>query len=184
LWGQFWGSRRNPPGEEASGSCANDGRIVSDESVESSAAPSKRPSWDEYFLALAEQVSTRSPDPHTKHGCVLVDAGKRVVSTGYNGPVSGLPHELVPIVRPDKYDWFIHAEDNAVAFARCDLRGTTAYVTGTPCAACFRRLLQVGVRRIVQGARSSACLSDREIQACRSMASALGVVWDTLDIAV
>jgi dCMP deaminase len=140
---------------------------------------SSRPSWDHYFLTLAEQISTRSPDPHTKHGCVLVDAGKRVLSTGYNGPVSGLPNDLVPTERPDKYDWIIHAEDNAVAFARCDLRNTTAYVTGTPCAPCFRRLLQVGVRRIVQGTRNSACLSDREIAACRTMASALGVEWVT-----
>ncbi len=139
-----------------------------------------RPSWDEYFLAIAEQVSRRSPDPNTKHGCVLVDTSKRIVSTGYNGPVSGLPHELVPTQRPDKYDWYVHAEDNAVAFARCDLRGTTAYVTGTPCAACFRRLLQVGVRRIVHGDRSSACLNEREIAACHAMADTLGVIWEEL----
>ncbi|MHC5001742.1 MAG: deoxycytidylate deaminase [Planctomycetota bacterium] len=137
----------------------------------------ERPSWDEYFLDLAEQVSRRSPDPSTKHGCVLVDADRRVISTGYNGPVSGLPHELVPLERPAKYDWFIHAEDNAVAFARCDLREATAYVTGTPCAACFRRLLQVGIRRIVQGDRQAACLTDAEMQACRAMANALGVEW-------
>ena len=142
--------------------------------------PESRPNWDEYFLAIAEQVSRRSPDPNTKHGCVLVDQGKRVLSTGYNGPVSGLPHELIQFERPAKYDWFIHAEDNAVAFARCDLRGTTAYVTGTPCAACFRRLLQVGVRRIVQGSRESACLNDRERAACRHMADALGVEWATI----
>lgn len=140
-----------------------------------------RPSWDEYFLAIAEDISRRSPDPNTKHGCVLVDSSRRIVSTGYNGPVSGLPHDLVKFERPDKYDWFIHAEDNAVAFARCDLRGATAYVTGTPCAACFRRLLQVGVRRIVQGGRQSACLSDREMQACRSMATALQVEWITIE---
>lgn len=143
--------------------------------------PPARPSWDDYFLALAEQVSIRSPDPSTKHGCVLVDSGKRVLSTGYNGPVSGLPHDLVPATRPEKYDWYIHAEDNAVAFARCDLRGSTAYVTGTPCAPCFRRLLQVGVRRIVHGSRESACLSDREINACRAMAAALGVEWVTIE---
>lgn len=142
--------------------------------------PAPRPSWDEYFLAIAEQVSRRSPDPNTKHGCVLVDTSKRIVSTGYNGPVSGLPHDLVPTQRPDKYDWYVHAEDNAVAFARCDLRGTTAYVTGTPCAACFRRLLQVGVRRIVHGDRSSACLNEREIAACHAMADTLGVVWEEL----
>lgn len=139
--------------------------------------PDGRPSWDEYFLTLADQVSRRSPDPNTQHGCVLVDDDKRVISTGYNGPVAGLPHDVVPLERPAKYDWFIHAEDNAVAFARCDLRGATAYVTGTPCAACFRRLLQVGVRRIVQGKRESACLNDEQREACRTMADALGVSW-------
>ena len=139
-----------------------------------------RPNWDQYFLGIAEQVSRRSPDPNTKHGCVLVDAGRRVLSTGYNGPVSGLPHDLIRFERPDKYDWFIHAEDNAVAFARCDLRGATAYITGTPCVACFRRLLQVGVRRIVQGERQSACLTDRERDACLRMAEALGVEWVTI----
>jgi dCMP deaminase len=136
-----------------------------------------RPNWDRYFLDLAEQVSRRSPDPHTKHGCVLVDDGRRVLSTGYNGPLSGLAHDVVPSERPDKYDWYIHEEDNAVAFARCDLRGTTAYITGTPCVACFRRLLQVGVRRIVHGTRQSACLGEREFEACRVMASSQEVEW-------
>jgi dCMP deaminase len=134
-----------------------------------------RPSWDEYFLVLAEQVSRRSPDPSTKHGCVLVDQDKRVISTGYNGPISGLPNDMVPLTRPEKYDWFIHAEDNAVAFARCDLRGATAYVTGQPCAACFRRLLQVGVRRIVYASRQSACITSTETEAIRKMADALKV---------
>jgi dCMP deaminase len=133
------------------------------------------PEWDAYFLAIAEAVSRRSPDPSTKHGCVLVDAGRRVVATGYNGPVAGLPNDLVPLERPAKYDWLIHAEDNAVAFARCDLRGSTAYVTGPPCSACFRRLLQVGVRRIVHAGRTSACISDSESAACDTMARALGV---------
>jgi dCMP deaminase len=134
-----------------------------------------RPSWDDYFLQLAEQVSRRSPDPSTKHGCVLVSPDKRVISTGYNGPVAGLPNELVPLDRPAKYTWFIHAEDNAVAFARADLRGCTAYVTGRPCAACFRRLLQVGVRRIVYAGRESACIAPDEIEACATMAAALNV---------
>lgn len=131
-----------------------------------------RPTWDEYFLTIAEQVSRRSPDQHTKHGCVLVDKDHRVISTGYNGPVSGLPNEMVPLTRPEKYNWFIHAEDNAVAFARCDLTGATAYVTGPPCAACFRRLLQVGVSRIVYGDRLSACIDDAEWEACKLMAAA------------
>jgi len=151
---------------------------------QSTSAPSDqapRPSWDEYFLTLTEQISQRSPDPNTKHGCILVDSDKRVLSTGYNGPVSGLPHDLINFERPAKYDWFIHAEDNAVSFARCDLSGGTAYVTGTPCAACFRRLLQVGIRRIVHGSRQSACLTDREFDACCAMAKALEAEWVAFD---
>ena len=139
------------------------------------ALPQERPSWDQYFLVLAEQVSRRSPDPNTKHGCVLVDRDHRVVSTGYNGPVGGLPNEVVPLTRPEKYLWFIHAEDNAVAFSRGDLRGATAYVTGRPCAACFRRLLQVGVRRIVYAGRESACISPEEMTACSLMSKLLNV---------
>jgi dCMP deaminase len=135
----------------------------------------KRPSWDEYFMQLAEDVSKRSPDPHTQHGCVLVDTDNRLISTGYNGPVKGLPHGLVPLTRPEKYAWFIHAEDNAVSFARCDLRGATAYVTGPPCSSCMRRLLQVGVCRIVYGDRQSACVDQNEKDACRIMAEALEV---------
>ena len=134
-----------------------------------------RPSWDEYFMAIAEQVSRRSPDAHTKHGCVLIDRDHRLISSGYNGPVAGMPNTMVPLTRPEKYNWFIHAEDNAVAFARCDLRGATAYVTGPPCAACFRRLLQVGVTRIVYGDRQSACITDVEWDACKKMAHALNV---------
>ena len=141
----------------------------------------ERPSWDDYFMAIAEQVSRRSSDPHTQHGCVLVDRDNRVISTGYNGPVAGLPNGMVPMTRPEKYDWFIHAEDNAVAFARCDLTGATAYVTGPPCSACLRRLLQVGVRRIVYGDRQSACISDLEKDACSRMAAALDVEIEIMD---
>ena len=43
-----------------------------------------------------------------------------------------------------------------------------------------RRLLQVGVRRIVHGDRSSACLNERELAACHAMADTLGVVWEEL----
>lgn len=139
-----------------------------------------RLAWDRYFLDLAEAVSRRSPDPSTRHGCVIVDADRRVVSTGYNGPVATLPNSLVPVSRPDKYNWFIHAEDNAVCFARCDLRGATAYVTGQPCAACFRRLLQVGVRRVVHAGRHTHSITEAERAACRAMAEALGVEVDTI----
>ncbi len=118
--------------------------------------------WDRYFLEIAEVVSTRSPDPNTKHGCVLVDKNNRVLSTGYNGPIQGLPEGLVEFERPQKYLWMIHAEDNAVTFSKCDLTDSVAYITGRPCIQCLRRLVQAGVCRIVFGTREAKCITDEE----------------------
>ena len=118
--------------------------------------------WDQYFLKIADVVSQRSPDPNTKHGCVLVDKNNRVLSTGYNGPIHGLPHELIEWERPQKYLWMIHAEDNAVTFSKCDLTDSTAYITGRPCVSCFRRLVQAGVRRVVFGTREASCITEEE----------------------
>ncbi|MFO8110241.1 MAG: cytidine/deoxycytidylate deaminase family protein [Thermoplasmata archaeon] len=51
----------------------------------------KRPTVDEYFMAMAELVSERSTCLRRKVGAVLVK-DKMVLSTGYNGAPKGLPH--------------------------------------------------------------------------------------------
>lgn len=121
-----------------------------------------KPSWDEYFTKMAVLVSSRSPDPSTKHGCVIVNERNVVVSTGYNGPVNGIDDTQVVLTRPEKYAWLIHAEENAVLFATCPLKGCTAYITGPPCSACFRRFCQVGIVRVVCGSVRSASLTSEE----------------------
>tara|TARA_R110002074_G_scaffold70206_1_gene163127 strand:- start:5 stop:430 length:426 start_codon:yes stop_codon:yes gene_type:complete len=131
--------------------------------------------WDAYFYDIANAVSARSPDPDTKHGCVIVDKERRVVSTGYNGPIKEFPNERVEYTRPQKYLWMIHAEDNAVTFARKDLSDTTAYITGHPCCNCFRRLVQAGVKRVVYGTRMSKCLDPDELRVCDTISKELGI---------
>jgi len=126
-------------------------------------------------MKIADDVSLRSPDPHTKHGCVLVDANNRIISTGYNGPIKGLDHRLVELKRPHKYNWMIHAEDNAVLFAKCNLEGCTAYITGHPCADCFRRLVQAGIRRICYGDRMSACITPEHFKVCSDVCKNLKI---------
>lgn len=124
---------------------------------------STRPSFDQTFMAMAYVLSNRSPDPTTKHGAVLVDAGNAVISMGYNGPVRGVevPQGALETREPGgKYDWMIHAEDNAICFADpTRLDGATLYVTGRPCTGCGRRALQHGVTRIVYGGVTSVCTS-------------------------
>jgi len=137
--------------------------------------------WDHYFLRIAEAVSQRSPDPNTKHGCVLVDKNNRVLSTGYNGPIQGLPSELLEWERPQKYLWMIHAEDNAVTFAKCDLEGSTAYITGRPCVPCLRRLIQAGVSRVVFGSREAKCITEEEKRVTDIVVSAKNISYIMLN---
>jgi dCMP deaminase len=108
-----------------------------------------RPSWDEYFLNIAEAVAARSHDAETKVGCVIVDAEHRVLATGYNGYPPGYNDELLPNIRPYKYKYMVHAEMNAIASSRADLRGGTLYCTSTPCNDCAKAIVTAGIKRVV-----------------------------------
>lgn len=121
-----------------------------------------RPSWDEYFMDIAELASSRSHDPDTKHGCVLVDPRNVQVGMGYNGYPRGCGEEQFPDSRPEKYDYMLHAETNAILNSGdlSRLCGGTAYVTGMPCSRCLLELVQVGIKRIVVGSVESACVTD------------------------
>ena len=131
--------------------------------------------WNDYFLGIAEAVSKRSPDPNTKHGCVIVDSQNRILSTGYNGPVQGIDTSLVDFTRPGKYMWLLHAEDNAVTFSKCDLTNARVYVTGHPCIGCFRRLAQAGISEVYYGDRYSKCVTDGEMFIIRQIAKSKGM---------
>lgn len=104
--------------------------------------------WKEYFNQLAHTVSIKSKDPSTKVGCVLVDKDNRVVSQGYNGFVANSDESKLSWARPIKYHTIIHAEMNALLYARQDLRGAKAYITHAPCDSCLKHLLQAGVTEI------------------------------------
>lgn len=111
----------------------------------------KRPSWDEYFLNIAETVSARSHDGETQVGCVIVDDNRRILATGYNGFPPGCDDRELPNLRPDKYPFMVHAEMNAIASSRQDLRGATLYVTYTPCRDCVKALITAGIKNVVYG---------------------------------
>jgi len=51
----------------------------------------RRPSWDDYFLELADAASRRATCDRGKSGCVIV-RDKQVLATGYVGSPAGLPH--------------------------------------------------------------------------------------------
>ena len=110
----------------------------------------KKLSWDEYFMNIAETVATKSKDPSSKMGCVIVDKNKRVVSLGYNGLVQGAEESKMTLKeRPMKYYFAIHSEMNALIFAHQDLTGCTIYNRVATCEDCLKYCLQAGIKRFV-----------------------------------
>ena len=108
-----------------------------------------RPSWHEYFFEIATLVATRATCDRAHVGCVIVK-DKHILSTGFNGSVSGAPHcdDEGHFMEDGHCIRTSHAEANAVAQAAklgIGLAGSTAYVTHRPCLGCARLLLQAGV---------------------------------------
>ena len=100
---------------------------------------------------MARTVAEMSKDPSTKVGAVIVDAKKRIVSTGYNGFARGIADTDERLNdREMKYKLVIHAERNAMIFAKWDLAHCTIYTFPlAPCAPCASLMIQSGIIRVV-----------------------------------
>lgn len=103
-------------------------------------------------MDLAATVATRSPDPKTQVGAVLVDQTDRVVGTGFNGPPAGFPDsQLDWDKREDSlYHRIVHAEMNAILYSgsRYDERAKL-YVTMSPCKDCIKLIAAAGIKTII-----------------------------------
>ena len=112
----------------------------------------ERPSWDDYFMATAVLLSTRSPCERLHVGCLLVSGGarsNRIIAAGYNGFLPGSPH--VSRVRDGHEQATVHAEQNAVADAArrgSSLEGCIVYVTHYPCINCAKILSAAGISEV------------------------------------
>jgi dCMP deaminase len=114
----------------------------------------EKPEWDDYFMGIALVASTRSIDPSAKHGCVIVDDKKRILSIGYNGPPRGCLDGNIPLTRPKKYLFMEHAEKNAIINRQLSIEDS---------------ILQSGVRRVVYGPFKSRGISDEDDVAIKLM---------------
>ena len=107
--------------------------------------------WHKRFLELAEFISKWSKDPSSKIGAVIVDKYNRIISTGYNGFPRDVEDTLYRYEDRDiKYKIILHAEENAISYAKRDLSGCTLYISGLPpCAHCASLVIQSGIRKVV-----------------------------------
>ena len=104
--------------------------------------------WHHRFLNLAGHVAGWSHDPSTHVGAVVVDGDRRIVSLGYNGPPKNTNDYAALADRETRLLRTIHAETNAILFARRDLAGCALYVTHHPCAHCAAVIIQSGLKQV------------------------------------
>ena len=114
-----------------------------------------RASWDDYFMNIAREVSTRSTCDRKFVGSVIV-RDKSILATGYNGSIRGEPHcdEESHLMEGGHCVRTVHAEANAIVQAAKNgvrIDGSSIYVTASPCWGCFRLIANAGIARIVFG---------------------------------
>ncbi len=121
-----------------------------------------RPSWDEYFMQMAELTAKRSTCLRRQVGAIIVK-DKHIIATGYNGAPKGLPHceelggcyrEKLGIPSGERHELCraLHAEQNAIIQAATlgqSIEGATIYVTHQPCIICAKMIINAGIGRIV-----------------------------------
>lgn len=134
-----------------------------------------RLTFDQWAMGLAKLTAQRSTCCRRQVGCVLFNERGHVMSTGYNGVASGMPHcndegartyegwgeptlPTYPNACPGATSQSgtnldgclaIHAEQNALLQCRDPYHIHSCYVTVSPCMTCVKLLMNTSCRKIV-----------------------------------
>lgn len=121
----------------------------------------KRPTYHQYFMEMAQLAATRSTCLRREVGAVAV-IDNHVLCSGYNGSPRGLPHcknlgcmrEEMRIPSGERHELCraVHAEQNLIcqaAYHGVSLRGATIYCTNQPCSICAKLLVNVGIEKVI-----------------------------------
>lgn len=120
-----------------------------------------RPSWDEYFLKLAKDISLRSNCSRRKVGAIITK-DKHIIATGYNGTPKGTkncfdggcPRCSKEHKTGEGLDecLCVHAEQNAICQSAKHgnaIDGGCIYITCSPCLTCLKLIINAGIKRVV-----------------------------------
>lgn len=108
-------------------------------------------------MRVAYEAATKSPDPSTQNGAILVDTrfdnlNEHAFVTACNTFPYGVKEIPERLERPLKYSWIEHAERNAVfagATHAMSFHDCILFVPWFACADCARAIIQVGIRHVV-----------------------------------
>lgn len=121
-----------------------------------------RPSWDQYFMEMAELTAKRSTCLRRQVGAVIVK-DKHIIATGYNGAPKRVAHcaekggclrEQLKVPSGQRHELCraLHAEQNAIIQAAVlgqSVEEGTIYVTNQPCVICAKMIINAGINRVV-----------------------------------
>ena len=129
--------------------------------------PHNRPSWDQYFMDIAQMVAARSNCSRRQVAAVLV-RDCRIISTGYNGTPRGVRNCSdggCPRCNSDTPSGHglgdclcSHAEENSIvqaAYHGISVKGSTLYTTFSPCLTCAKMIINAGIVEVVYHKRYS-----------------------------
>lgn len=136
----------------------------------------QRPSWDEYFMEVADTIARRATCDRGRSGCVIA-RDKQLLVSGYVGSPVGMPHcddvghQMKKVVHEDGHETqhcvrTVHAEQNAICQAAklgVPINGATLYCKMTPCRTCAMLIINTGIERVVCRARYHAGAESEEI---------------------
>jgi len=124
----------------------------------------ERPGWDEYFMAIARVVASRSNCVKRKVAAVIT-VDRRIISTGYNGTPRGVrncneggcPRCNAFAEGGTRLDECLcsHGEENAItqaAYHGVSVRGGTLYTTFSPCLTCTKMIINAGIVEVIYNA--------------------------------
>ena len=106
--------------------------------------------YDIAYLKMAEEWSKLSHCKRKQVGALIVK-DKMIISDGYNGTPTGFENFCED---EDGYTkWYVlHAEANAIAKvsgSTQSTKGSTLYITLSPCKECSKLIFQSGISRVV-----------------------------------
>ncbi|MDR1246758.1 MAG: cytidine/deoxycytidylate deaminase family protein [Clostridiales Family XIII bacterium] len=122
----------------------------------------ERPSWDEYFMEMAQITAKRSTCLRRHVGAVIVQS-KHIMAAGYNGVPKGIKHcderggcyrDKIGVPSGERHELCLglHAEQNAIIQAAAlgqSIEGAAMYITHQPCTICAKMIINAGIKKII-----------------------------------
>ena len=110
----------------------------------------KQRKYDKAYLKMAQEWAKLSHCERKQVGALIVK-DKMIISDGYNGCPSGFENTCEDEEGNTKW-YVLHAEANAilkVAASTQSCKGSTLYITLSPCKNCSKLIFQAGITRVV-----------------------------------